>query len=187
VVPEKNQFSTTTAGLAVLAGWLPGRQVELVAMEATGVYWKPVYYALEHRFSLWLCNARHVKKCPGSQDRPLEPVYKLLLPVPGLERLTIDVIVAETGADMTRFPSAGDLASWTDVRPGNLESAGKRRRVSTTRGNQWLRQAMIKARWGLIPEAHVKDGRTLARGSASVGDSGRCSWARSLRSSCRSR
>ena len=43
-----------------------------------------------------------------------------LLPVPGFDRLTIDVIVAETGADMTRFPTAADLASWTGVLPGEL-------------------------------------------------------------------
>jgi transposase len=65
VVREKDRFATTTTGLEVLAGWLTERHVELVAMEATGVYWKPVYYALEDRFVLWLCNARHVKKVPG--------------------------------------------------------------------------------------------------------------------------
>jgi transposase len=74
-----------------------------------------------------------------------ERVYTLLLPVPGLERLTIDAIVAETGADMSRFPSAADLASWAGVCPGNHESAGKRRRVATTPGNQWLRRALIEA------------------------------------------
>jgi transposase len=222
VVREKDRFTTTTVGLKVLADWLAERQVELVAMEATGVYWKPVYYALEHRFELWLCNARNVKKVPGRKTdlsdaewladvaahgmvRPsfvppplirelreltrsrkttqvdarvaeiqrlekvlqdagikltsvaskvltqsgramiealtghcgphhavaaerilghldfldttigaltaqidartasFDSVYKLLLPVPGLERPTIDVIVAETGADMSRF------------------------------------------------------------------------------------
>ena len=65
VVREKEQFTTTTTGLKVLAGWLGERQIELVAMEATGVYWKPVFYALEDRFEVWLCNARHVKKVPG--------------------------------------------------------------------------------------------------------------------------
>src|SRR5450755_4572748 len=74
-----------------------------------------------------------------------DAVYKSLLPVPGFDRLTIDVIIAETGADMTRFPTAGDLASWTGVCPGGHESAGKRRRVSTTPGNQWLRRALIEA------------------------------------------
>ena len=62
VVREKERFTTTTAGLLVLGGWLAEREVQLVAMEATGVYWKPVLYALEAQFTVWLCNARHVKK-----------------------------------------------------------------------------------------------------------------------------
>jgi transposase len=74
-----------------------------------------------------------------------EAVYTSLLPVPGFDRLTIDVIIAETGADMTRFPTAADLASWTGVCPGSYESAGKRRNVSTTAGNQWLRRALIES------------------------------------------
>jgi len=292
VVREKERFTTTTAGLRVLEAWLADRRVQLVAMEATGVYWKPVLYALEGRFTVWLCNARHVKKLPGRktdltdaewladvaahgmvrpsfvpplpirelreltryrktqidaraaekqrlekvlQDagikltsvaskvltqsgrsmiealadgerdparlaelakgkmRPkvpaltealaghfgshhavacrrilahldflddtigalteqidartasFEAVYKSLLPVPGFDRLTIDVIIAETGADMTRFPTAADLASWTGVCPGSYESAGKRRNVSTTAGNRWLRRALIES------------------------------------------
>jgi transposase len=72
-------------------------------------------------------------------------VYTSLLPVPGLDRLTIDVIIAETGADMSRFPTPGDLASWVGVCPGSHESAGKRRRVATTGGNQWLRRALIES------------------------------------------
>jgi transposase len=292
VIREKERFATTTAGLGLLAAWLAQRRVGLVAMESTGVYWKPVYYALEDRFEVWLCNARHVKKVPGrktdlsdaewladvaahgmvrpsfvppppirqlreltryrktqidarvaeiqrmekvlqdagikltsvaskvltqsgramiealiagEQDgavlaelakgkmRPkipaltdaltghfgfhhavaasrildhldfldktiaalsaqidlrteaFAPVYELLLPVPGLDRLTIDTIVAETGSDMARFPSAADLASWAGVCPGNHESAGKRRRVGTTPGNRWLRRALTEA------------------------------------------
>ena len=62
VVFEKERFGATTARLRELEAWLAERQVELVAMEATGVYWKPVYYALEAKFAVWLCNARHVKK-----------------------------------------------------------------------------------------------------------------------------
>jgi hypothetical protein len=65
IVRDKERFTTTTAGLEVLAAWLGERHVELVAMEATGVYWKPPFYALEGRFEVWLCNARHVKKVPG--------------------------------------------------------------------------------------------------------------------------
>ena len=65
VVFEKERFATTTIRLRELAAWLSEREVQLVAMEATGVYWKPVYYALESRFTVWLCNARNVKKVPG--------------------------------------------------------------------------------------------------------------------------
>ncbi|MHB8660197.1 MAG: IS110 family transposase, partial [Solirubrobacteraceae bacterium] len=71
----------------------------------------------------------------NARTAAFDAVYKSLLPDPGFDHLTIDVIIAETGADMTRFPTAGDLASWTGVCPGGHESAGKRRRVSTTPGN----------------------------------------------------
>jgi transposase len=292
VVFEKDRFATTTRGLRELEAWLTERQVELVAMEATGVYWKPVLYALESRFTVWLCNARAVKKVPGRktdltdaewladvaahgmirpsfvppppirelreltryrktqidaraaeiqrlekvlQDAGIKltsvaskvltqsgraitealiggerdgarlaglakgkmrpkipaltealtghfgshhavvcrrilghldfldesiaaltaqidgrtaafaPVYASLLPVPGFDRLTVDVIIAETGADMSRFPTPGDLASWVGVCPGSHESAGKRRNVSSTRGNQWLRRTLIES------------------------------------------
>ena len=290
---EKARFKTTTGGLAVLAGWLAEREVALAAMEATGVYWKPVYYALEDRFELWLCNAHHVKNVPGRKTdmsdaewladvaahgmvRPsfvpplpirelreltryrrkqtdvraseigrLEKVLqdagikltsvaskvltqsgramiealiagerdpaalaglakgklrpkipeltealrghfgghhaiaaarilahldfleetisaldgqiaaridagyasaaRLLREVPGIDRASAEVIIAETGADMSRFPSPAHLASWAGLCPGNHESAGKRRRVATTPGNQWLRRALIES------------------------------------------
>jgi transposase len=67
--PAKASFATTATGLAALAGWLSESAVTTVAMEATGVYWKPVYYALEGLFDeLWLCNAQHVKNVPGRKS-----------------------------------------------------------------------------------------------------------------------
>ena len=59
------QFSTTVTGLLALADWLKGYGVSHVAMEATGVYWLPVWHILEDDFELTLCNARHVKNVPG--------------------------------------------------------------------------------------------------------------------------
>jgi len=293
VQKEKARFKTTTAALAEMGNWLAERAVELVAMEATGVYWKPVYYALEDRFTLWLCNAYHVKNVPGRKTdlsdadwladvaahgmvRPsfvppppirelreltryrkkqidtrasevarlekvlqdagikltsvaskvltqsgramLEALIKgerdpralaelakgklrpkipeltdaltghfgaqhalvaarilahldfldqtiaelsiqiaarvaeryqaaldLLLPIPGLDHTSIEVIIAETGAEMSCFPSPAQLASWAGLCPGNHESAGKRRKVATTPGNQWLRRTLIES------------------------------------------
>jgi transposase len=59
------EFATMAADLLALRDWLKGLGVTDVAMEATGVYWKPVYYALEDDFELLLVNARHVKNVPG--------------------------------------------------------------------------------------------------------------------------
>src|SRR3989449_1015691 len=59
------EFSTMTADLLGLRDWLLGLGITHVAMEATGVYWKPVYYVLEDDFELLLVNAQHVKNVPG--------------------------------------------------------------------------------------------------------------------------
>lgn len=62
---EVRTFTTTTSGLLALADWLDGHGVRHVAMEATGVYWKPVWHVLEGHFELLLANAAHVKNVPG--------------------------------------------------------------------------------------------------------------------------
>lgn len=62
---EVRTFATTTSGLLELADWLDSLGVEHVAMEATGVYWKPVWHVLEGHFQLVLANAAHVKNVPG--------------------------------------------------------------------------------------------------------------------------
>ena len=59
------EFKTTVAGLLVLRDWLKAHKVTQVVMEATGVYWKPVWHVLEDDFELILVNARHVKQVPG--------------------------------------------------------------------------------------------------------------------------
>jgi transposase len=65
---EIREFATTTRGLLLLRDWLASFRVELVGMEATGVYWKPIYYMLEDDFELWLLNARHLKgTCPAGR------------------------------------------------------------------------------------------------------------------------
>jgi len=62
---QTETFSTTTTSLLALHDWLQAYGVTHIAMESTGVYWKPVYYALEDGFTLLLVNARHVKNVPG--------------------------------------------------------------------------------------------------------------------------
>lgn len=59
------EFGTTTRALLALGDWLEAEGVTHVAMESTGVYWKPVWNLLEDRLTVWLVNAQHVKQVPG--------------------------------------------------------------------------------------------------------------------------
>jgi transposase len=71
----------------------------------------------------------------------LEPFRRLqqrLLTIPGVGRRSTEVIIAETGGDMSRFPGPAELASWAGLCPGNNESAGKRKSGRTRKGNSWL-------------------------------------------------
>ena len=89
----------------------------------------------------------HVTDEIDRQVRPFEPVLMRLTTVPGIARRTAITIVAETGGDMTRFPTAGHLCSWAAMCPGQNESAGKRRSGKTRAGNRYLRGALIEAGW----------------------------------------
>ena len=62
---EVRSFATTTTGLLALADWLMAHGCTHVAMEATGVYWKPVWHVLEADFALVLANAQHIRNVPG--------------------------------------------------------------------------------------------------------------------------
>src|SRR5262249_1803624 len=64
---EKRQFGTMTRDLGEMTEWLHAQSVQRIAMEATGVYWKPVWNILESRqeFELLLVNAQHIKNVPG--------------------------------------------------------------------------------------------------------------------------
>ncbi|MGH2689207.1 MAG: IS110 family transposase [Actinomycetota bacterium] len=297
------EFSTFTRGLGQLRDWLVSEGVTQVAMEATGVYWRPVWHVLEEveAFELLLVNARHAKNVPGRKTdvsdacwlaqllecgllrgsfvpppviarlrdltryrkklvedrarevqriqklledagikldsvvsdvmgksprqmlesliagvrdpealaemartrmRPKIPELRLALEgrfgahhalmarmhldhidhlseaidrldeeveremdpfdeqaerlctIPGIGKRTAEVIVAEIGVDMSRFPTAGHLASWAGMCPGNHESAGKRRSGRARKGNAALRTALCEAAWAA---AHTRD------------------------------
>lgn len=292
---ELREFRTFSRDLARLRDWLVEHDVSEVAMEATGVYWKPVWHVLETAsFELKLANARHVKNLPGrktdacdaawscqllecgllrgsfippsdiarlrdltryrtkvvaDRGREAQRLQKLLedagikldsvatdiqgkscramiealiggerdpvvladmamtrmrpkipdlrealvgrfddhhalmarmhldhmdeltrieerldaavdelmapfaeaatylLTIPGVGKRVAEVVVAEIGVDMTRFPTAGHLASWAGLCPGNHESAGKRRSGKARKGNAALRTALCEAAW----------------------------------------
>ena len=286
-------FKATLAGLKDLGEWLAGFGVTLVGMEATGVYWKTVFYALEYRFECWLLNAQHLRNVPGrktdvkdsewicqlvahglvrssfvpppeirrlrdltrlrkaqSNERtraiqrlekvlqdagikltsvasqtysksaraileallsgvsnpeelaelakarmrskipqlrealanrfevshhgimvaqllahidtldvaigmldekieamlaPHAKVVELLCTIPGVAVRTAQVLIAECGLDMGRFPTVGHFASWAGVCPGHHESAGRKKSGRTRPGPKWLTEALTEA------------------------------------------
>jgi len=79
------------------------------------------------------------------QISPFATKVQLLCTIPGVQQRTAEVIIAETGGDMSAFPSAKHLASWAGVCPGQRESAGKRKSSKTRKGSPWLRATLIES------------------------------------------
>lgn len=74
--------------------------------------------------------------------KPFQYARELLMSIPGFSRIVADVFIAETGADMSVFPTAGHLASWAGVVPGCNESAGRVKSTTTRPGNRHLKAAL---------------------------------------------
>ena len=292
-VLKTRTFKATLLGLKDLREWLAGFGVTLVGMEATGVYWKTVFYALEDRFECWLLNAQHLRNVPGrktdvkdsewicqlvayglvrpsfvpppeirrlrdltrlrkaqSNERtraiqrlekvlqdagikltsvasqtysksaramleallsgitnpdelaelakarmrskipqlrealanrfevshhgimvaqllahidtldhaiamlderiesmlvPHAKIVELLCTIPGVAVRTAQVLIAECGLDMSRFPTVGHFASWAGICPGHHESAGRKKSGRTRPGPKWLTAALTES------------------------------------------
>jgi transposase len=84
----------------------------------------------------------------------------LLMTMPGVDRRIAEKILAETGLDMSQFPTADHLASWAGLAPGNHQSGGKRYSGRTTKGNKPLGSTMVQAAWGA---SRTKDTFTNSR------------------------
>lgn len=291
---ETRPWGTMTRDLLAMADWMAAQGVTHVAMESTGVFWKPIYNILESRFTVLLVNARHLKQVPGrksdirdcqwiaqllqhgllkasfipprpqrelrdltrhrtqlveekgrtvsrihkvledaniklasvatdilgvsgramlerliegeqdpvrladlaqrqlrgkipelekalegrvtehhrfmlrllwkqlaqqeellaelearieEQTRPFADEIERLDGVPGVDRRVAEVVLAEVGTDMSRFPTHQHVACWAGMCPGNEESAGKRRRRRITPGNRWLKRTLVQGAW----------------------------------------
>jgi transposase len=81
------------------------------------------------------------------QMLPFADALARLDEIPGVGVRTAQVIVAELGVDMTRFPTAQHAAAWAGMCPGNNASGGKRRQAHTRKGSPWLRAALCESAW----------------------------------------
>lgn len=98
-----------------------------------------------------------------------------LATIPGIGLHSAEVILAEIGPEMKIFPSAGHLASWAGLCPGNDQSAGKRRSGRTTKGSVWLRTVLVQVAWAashtkgtFLSEAYRKWAKRLGKKKALV-------------------
>jgi transposase len=192
------------SGRAMIAALIAG-QVDpaRLAEEARGALRKkiiPLRQALEgrvtehHRFQLRLLMDQYeqldrfisrldarVAEVMAAQAKPeggpspfLEAAARLET-IPGVGLRAAEVILAEIGTDMTIFPTAGHLASWAGLCPGNDQSAGKRRSGRTTKGSIWLRAMLVQVAWAashtkgtFLSEAYRKWAKRLGRKKALV-------------------
>lgn len=83
-----------------------------------------------------------------------QDVIGRLCTMPGVDRITAEILISELGADMTQFPTAAHAASWAGLCPGNAESAGKRFSGKTRKGSRYLRRVLVQSAWGA---ARTKD------------------------------
>ncbi len=113
---------------------------------------------MDHRSHLERLIARYDQRIDEAL-RPFEAEVRRLLTIPGVALRVAEVVLAEIGLDMSRFPTAGHLSSWAGLARGNDQSAGKRRRGRTTPGNRWLKTASVQAAWA----AYRAQGTHLSR------------------------
>jgi transposase len=95
----------------------------------------------------------HIRTLDARIDEALVPFAEaaaLVRTMPGVAARAAPAILAETGMDMAPFPTAAHIASWARLCPGNHESAGKRRPVTTGKGATWLRATLQEAAWAAV-------------------------------------
>ncbi len=154
------------SGRAMLAALVAGeRNAEVLAELAKGRLRKKIpelRQALRGRFRdhhallirMCLDHTAHLEAAIAELDQrvdtvmaPFEQARDHLDTIPGVGKRAAETIIAEIGTDMTRFPTAGHLASWAGMAPGNNITGGKRHSGKTTKGDVWLADMLTQCAW----------------------------------------
>jgi transposase len=93
---------------------------------------------------------REVDAALGKALAPIRERARRLTTMPGISDVTAQVVVAEIGVDMARFPTPAHLVSWAGLCPRNDESAGKRRSTRVRKSGTWLKTALVTAAWSAV-------------------------------------
>ncbi len=105
----------------------------------------------------------------AEQMRPFETELARLDAIPGIGVRTAETLIAELGVDLSRWPTAGHLAAWAGMCPGNKASGGKRSSARARKGNVWVRRALTEAAWAAGRTKHSYLGVRYRRWSVRKG------------------
>src|SRR5215211_8271575 len=130
---QTRTFKSTLAGLAELAAWLAEAGVTLVGMEATGVYWKTVFQALEERFECWLLNAQHLRNVPGRKTDVKDSEWICQLVQHGLRPPELRAAAGDPAAARFDAPAQGADQRARPLDPAAGEGASGRRHQANQR------------------------------------------------------
>jgi transposase len=133
------------AGLADLAKRRMRSKIPELTEALTGRFAEHHGFLARLHLDLIDSHSRAIEELNGRIEEAVQPfraTRDLIVTVPGISTIVADVIIAETGGDMSRFPSAGHLASWAGTCPGSNESAGRVKSTNTRPGNPYLKGAL---------------------------------------------
>jgi len=137
------------ATLAALADWrVKAKRADLEAA-LVGQVSPMLRFVIQEQLQSIRTLDDQIARCDVEVDRraPFREEVARLRTIHGVGQRTAEVILAEIGTDMSRFPTAQHLAAWGGMCPGNRESGGKRRPARTRKGSPWLRGALGEAAW----------------------------------------
>ena len=145
------------AGLADLAKRRMRSKIPELTEALTGRFGEHHGFLARLHLDLIDGHSRAIEQLNGRIEEAMQPfraTRDLIVTIPGISIIVADVIIAETGGDMSRFPSAGHLASWAGTCPGSNESAGRVKSTHTRPGNPYLKGALGAAAMSV---AHSKN------------------------------
>jgi transposase len=137
------------AALAALADWrVQAKRADLEAA-LVGQVSATLRFVIQEQLASIRSLDEQIARCDAEVERalPFREELTRLRTIPGLGQRTAEVILAEIGTEMDRFPTAQHLAAWGGMCPGNRESGGKRKPARTRKGSPWLRGALGEAAW----------------------------------------
>ncbi|MFH1140914.1 MAG: IS110 family transposase [Chloroflexota bacterium] len=141
---------TDPGALADLAHWRVQKKREALEQSLVGRLEGPLRFVVRQQLAHMHQLDGQIEECDeevARQMRPFAEQLARLQTIPGVGPRTAEIILAEIGPEVSRFPTAQHLAAWSGMAPGNRVSGGKRRSARTRKGSPWLKAALAEAAW----------------------------------------